>query len=81
MRPMNLRAGKCVAIAAAGDEGVEDVDVLLRDASGRLVASDSGPAPYAAVRRCAQASESLEAQVVLYRGEGDVAVRILGGTP
>ncbi len=73
---------RCVAVAAAGDVSVEDVDVFLRTPAGDLVASESGPAPYASVMRCAgDEAESLVAEVVMYRGSGAVLVAELEDTP
>jgi hypothetical protein len=74
-------AGTCVAVAAVGDAGVEDVDVFLRAPEGRLVASASGPEPFATVSRCAEAGEQLRVEVVVYRGSGDVTVAQLEGAP
>lgn len=80
-RAVDARRGRCVAFAIAGDEHVEDVDLFLRDASGALVASESGPAPYAAVSRCSSEDETLRFGVTMYRGSGSVLVRQLGGAP
>lgn len=74
-RTFQLAAGRCMAFAAAGDQHVEDLDLFLRSRAGQLVASESGPAPWAAVSRCAEdAIEALEMEVVLYGGEGEVAI-------
>ena len=83
-RPVQVPPGRCVAIAAAGDADVEDLDLFLRTADGQLVASESGPAPWAAVSRCVDAGdapESLELEVVMYRGGGDVTLARLEGAP
>lgn len=76
-RPLPLSAGECVAVIAAGDVGVVDIDVFLRDAADRLLTSDSGPAPHAAVSRCAEGPEQLTLELAMYGGAGRAAVRVL----
>jgi len=77
-----VRDGRCTALAVAGDEGVIDVDIFLRDPDGRLLASSSGPEAYAAVARCAEdGEENMVAEIVAYRGSGTVLLRRLSGTP
>ncbi len=77
-----IRAGRCTALAVAGDEGLTDVDVFLRDADGRLLASSSGPEAFATVARCAEEEdEDATAEVVAYRGSGTVTIQRLSGTP
>ncbi len=81
-RVLTVPARSCVAVAAAGDEGVEDVDLFLRDAADELVASETGPAPHAAVSRCAdEAPETLALEAVMYRGRGTVEVVVLALSP
>lgn len=74
------RAG-CFALAVAGGDGVDDVDMFLRDAAGHLVARESGPASYAAVARCTTAPETLNLELVMYRGAGSVVLDRLEDTP
>lgn len=76
-RQVTLEAGQCLAVAAAGADGVHDVDLFLRDVQDELSASDSGPAPHAIVARCAERAETLTLEVVMYRGAGQVDVRVL----
>lgn len=77
-RPIPLEPGRCVAIAAAGEDAVEDLDLFLRGTDGELVTSDSGPASYAALSRCAEAEpETLTLELAMYRGRGRVVVRVL----
>lgn len=80
-RTVEMGPGRCLAVAAAGDRGVEDLDLFLRSPTGQLLASESGPAPWAAVSRCAEATERLELELLLYRGEGEVAFVELEGRP
>lgn len=75
-----LAAGSCLAVAAAGDRGVEDVDITLRGEDGRVLASASGPEAWGAVGKCASPNEPsrmLSAEVLIYRGAGRVAIRHL----
>jgi hypothetical protein len=79
---LRVSSGACVAAAVAGAAEVDDVDLFLRDASGRLVASSTGPEPFAAVSRCAASSEeTLTLEVVVYHGSGDVTITRLAGAP
>jgi hypothetical protein len=80
-RTLSAREGTCTAIAVAGDVGVEDVDVFLRDVSGNLVASSTSPEPYAAAGRCSEIPETLRVEVVMYRGAGVVRITRLEGAP
>ena len=80
-RTLAIEAGRCVAVAAAGEDDVDDVDLLLRDVTGALSASDSGPSPYAAVSRCAgDTREVLTFELVVPRGSGDVRILVLEAT-
>ncbi len=76
-----LAAGECLAVAAAGNDGVADVDLFLLDEAGELVTSDSGPAPHAAISRCAEHAETLTLELSMYRGAGRVAARVLEQRP
>jgi hypothetical protein len=81
-RAVFVRPGACIAVAAAGDVGVTDVDLLLRDGDGELVASAAGPEPWAAVSRCAEDEpEDLMLSIRAYRGSGTVALSRLEGVP
>lgn len=81
VRPIQIEAGQCVAVVAAGNETVEDLDLFLRGPDQVLLTSDSGPAPHAAVSRCAEVAETLDVEALVFRGEGEVAVRVLAQTP
>ena len=81
-RTISLRPGTCTTIVAAGDLGVEDLDLFVRDLAGDLVASSSGPEPYAAVNRCApEDGETIRFSLVMYRGAGAVQITRLEGAP
>lgn len=70
--PANLDPARALLI---GGEGVLDVDAFLRAEDDSLVASDTGPAPWAVVDR---RPSGVSLDVVAYRGEGTVVVRWLG---
>jgi hypothetical protein len=84
-RSFMLAPGRCLVLAAAGAESLRDVDLELRDADGRVLASDSGPAPHATLGWCAPedaiAPVPLTWEVIAYRGSGSVTVRLLDGPP
>lgn len=69
-----LSAGECRVFAVGGAAAVYDVDLRLVNATGEVVASDTGPAPYAAIRHCATEDASLSLEVLAYRGGGPVAL-------
>ena len=67
----------CVAVVAAGGRGIDDLDLLLRAEDGSMVASDTGPAPWATLRRCVSDDDvpptgSWELDLRVYRGAGPV---------
>ncbi len=76
-RTVVLEAGECLAVAAAGDEEAEDLDLFLRATDGALVVSDSGPDPYATLSRCAEAREVLSLELH-HHGRGRFALHVLG---
>ncbi len=76
-----VRAGTCAALAVAGDPGLADVDLFLHDATTKLLARDSGPAPFASISRCAEADEALRVEILAYRGSGSVAIERLEAQP
>ncbi|MCA9607628.1 MAG: hypothetical protein KC619_18600 [Myxococcales bacterium] len=76
-REIVVEPGRCVAVAAAGDEGARDVDLFLRDLEDELSASDSGNAPYATVSRCAESRQPLVIDLVIERGSGDIELLVL----
>lgn len=73
-------AGECAAFVAAGDTGLLDVDLVVRDADGRVLASDTGTRAWAAVSVCTSAHTSLRVEVRAYRGSGTTAVELLTAT-
>jgi hypothetical protein len=80
-----LPPGRCLVVAAAGTEALRDVDLELRDADGRVLASDSGPAPHATLGWCAPSDGvepiALSWVAVAYAGQGSVTVQLLEGPP
>lgn len=82
-RSIEVAPGRCVAVVAAGGTGIRDVDLVLSDASGATLASDTAPAPYAAASACASAEASLLVtyEVVAFRGVGRATVSVLDDAP
>lgn len=76
-RSVEVAAGRCVAVAAAGDEGARDVDLFLRDPDEELSASDSANAPHAIVSRCAEEPEAFVVDLVIQRGSGSIDLVVL----
>lgn len=77
-RVMQVERGRCVAVVVAGDDGIRDVDLFLRETDDELVASDSGPAPYAVVTHCAEeAPRNFTLEVSTARGGGSVVALVL----
>lgn len=77
-REVHIRDLPCIEIAAAGGIDVRDVDLFLRDTDGALVASASGPSPYATVSRCVEGGPLvLRLQVFASPDGGEVAFSIL----
>jgi hypothetical protein len=78
-RSIEVAAGRCVAVIAAGGLGIRDVDLVLSDASGATLASDTAPAPYASASACASADASLlvRCEVVAFRGAGRATLSVL----
>ena len=76
-RIIALDPGRCVAVAAAGDGGVRDIELFLRVSSDEPVVSDTRLAPHAAVSRCAETREQLSIDLLMRRGSGSVAIQVL----
>lgn len=73
-RILEVPAGRCIALAAAGDRSVQDLDLFLRTEDDDLVASEAGPTAWGAVSRCAPEThaETLRLELVMNRGRGEV---------
>jgi hypothetical protein len=76
-RTVALEPGRCVAVAAAGGDGVRDIDLFLRVPSDDPVVSDTRLAPHATVSRCAAEREQLSIDLLMRRGSGSVAIHVL----
>lgn len=76
---ISVARGRCVAVVAAGGSGIRDVDLVLSDASGATLASDTAPAAHASASACAPAESELLVtyEVVAFRGSGRVTVSVL----
>lgn len=80
---VEVARGRCVAIIAAGGTGIRDVDLVLSDASGATLASDTAPAPYASASACASVESGLLVtyEVVAFRGAGRATLAVLDDAP
>lgn len=82
-RTIEVEPGRCVAVIAAGGTGVRDVDLVLMDASGARLASDTAPVPYASASTCASSEAPLlvTCEVVAFRGAGRATLSVLDDAP
>lgn len=76
-RPVQLLAGHCYAIVAAGGPGVEDLDLRLLSPSGRPISQDDATDNHPTLRTCPVTSGAHDLQVRMYSGAGDFAVAVL----
>ena len=69
----------CIAYLAAGSEGLDDLDLLLRDDDEQLISADTGPEPWATLERCPEEAEEAPAatlEIVPFTGEdGEVLLQ------
>jgi hypothetical protein len=72
-RELRLDRGKCWAVVAVGDEGVADVDLVLRSTEGRELARDFDRTAHAVVKTCADHTDYV-AEVRMYAGRGAYAL-------
>lgn len=80
VRALTIAPHRCVTVAAAGDEGVFDVDLYLRDLEGGLVAAEAGASPQASIERCGgDEGQSLQVETACVDGRGRVAFVTLEG--
>ncbi|MCC7538055.1 MAG: hypothetical protein IT379_17650 [Deltaproteobacteria bacterium] len=77
---VRVAAGECLAVIAAGDEGLTDVDVFLRAEDGRVLASDTGGRAWGAASACATADAEMGVEIRAYRGSGTAAIELLRWT-
>ncbi len=76
-REVQLLAGNCYAIVAAGGPGVEDLDLRLLSPAGRPVSQDDATDNHPTMRTCPLTSGAHEIQVRMYSGAGDFAIAVL----
>jgi hypothetical protein len=76
-RDVDLAAGACYALVAAGDGGVRDLDLRLVDRQGAEIARDMATDPRALLRVCPGASGTFRLEVRMFDGNGRWAVRAL----
>ena len=73
--PRPVRSG-CVAVVAAGGNGVDDLDLLVRDGEAQLLSADTGPEPWAVVERCSEGnSDAAWLEIVPFAGTGPVLLQ------
>lgn len=77
----SVRSQHCVAFAAAGDADILDLDLSLRSETGELLASDTGPAPWAGLRYCPHEDGVLRLELSAYRGSGRASMVRLDAAP
>lgn len=81
-RSIEVAAGRCVAVIAAGGTGIRDVDLVLSDASGATIASDTAPGAYASASACAPTSALIvTCELVVFRGAGRATLSVLDDVP
>lgn len=74
-----LRSGDCYTIVAFGTEGVENLDVVVQDASGAEVATDRTHEQQAAAQLCPEADGEYQVVVRMARGNGGYIVTSWSG--
>lgn len=73
--PLELEGGKCYAIAAAGADGVRNLDLFLITARGQTLDRDVEDDSTAVVRVCPQSTGTYTARVLLAAGDGRFSVQ------
>lgn len=75
-----VESGSCYRAFGVGGEGIRDLDMGLHDPTGRLVARDVRPEPWAILSPeepvCVRDSGSYELVVSVEAGQGDFAVQV-----
>ena len=72
--PLALDPGRCYAVTAVAGPGVLDVDLAVRDGSGRVVVRDGSRARDGQVRLCADSAGPYVAEPRIFQGDGEVAL-------
>lgn len=79
--PLEVVGQQCYGVAAVGDAGIEDLDLVIRDAAEQIVVSDLALDATPLVVFCVQAAQSLRVELTVARGDGVVAAQILRPPP
>lgn len=74
--PVRLEARRCYAFATAGDAGVRDMDLVVRDAGGRVVARDVDRRRDALARACTERGGPHVVELRMHRGSGAWALGV-----
>jgi len=77
VRDVDLAAGACYVIVAAGDGGVRDLDLRLVDRAGAELGRDTATDPRALLRTCPASSGTFRLEVRMFDGMGRWAARLL----
>jgi hypothetical protein len=68
---MQLEGGKCYAILGVGDNGVRDLDLILKDGTGRTIDQDLETDARPVVRVCPEQTGQYTMTVRMYAGAGN----------
>ncbi|MBL8604005.1 MAG: hypothetical protein JNK72_18910 [Myxococcales bacterium] len=78
-------AGHCYRIIGVGGAGVRDLDLYLRDMSGRVIDQDRAPDNYPVIgldrQLCIPAgmgNQPAQLEIVMFSGRGEVGVQVFG---
>jgi len=77
--PLRVSAGECVTVVALAESGVRNVDLIVRDESGRELARDQTSDAQAAARFCAPYAGNFVATVRMVSGGGHFLVTSWSG--
>ncbi|MBX3274794.1 MAG: pre-peptidase C-terminal domain-containing protein [Sandaracinaceae bacterium] len=76
-----LRAGDCYTLVAFGADGVNDIDLVVKDERGEPVASDNTSGSQASVQFCPEADGEYEIAVRMASGGGEFVLTGWSGMP
>lgn len=75
--PLDVGESQCLGILAVGAVGVEDLDLVVRDADDAVIVSDLALDATPLVVFCVEAAQTLRIELTVSRGAGVVATQIL----
>jgi len=78
-------SGHCYRILGVGVSGVQDLDLFLRDMSGRVIDQDRAPDNYPLIGLDRQlcipqgmGNQPVQLEIVMFRGQGEMGVQVFG---